>query len=226
MGIIEGMMSGFLQATSPGVLVDLIGQDPGEFVDAASQDRELADERVHRVAGIRLLCRRHDVPCAHPDRAHEWDDIRLLGESPGTDGSVFDLHVAWPFTVHRATLVLRSRGDLGAISVNGEPLASSAGDDEKAAEEGDPRIVRYYAPPLGGFTLRVEVAGGQPLELEAVGQRYGLPVLAGFSYRPRPDDRMPRWGWNSDSTFVRSAKTVAPGNLTAASAEAPAEERR
>ena len=95
-----------------------------------------------------------------------------------------------------------------------EEIRSTAVDSRKAERlrgpkgAGEALILIYYAP-AEGIRLSVEAADTPPLEVAAVGQRYGLPRLEGFSPSPRPPHLTPGQDWLVDSTVVRNATTVA-----------------
>lgn len=132
-------------------------------------------------------------------------EVGWLAERDGADGTAVDLAIRWPYEVHRALLFLRTEAEIRAVASDGQrlELAPSGGD-------GEPQRVIFFAPPATGLELTVELAEARPLELEVVGQRYDLPAALGVE--PRPADKMPRPGWESDSTFVVSAATWTPGS--------------
>lgn len=131
--------------------------------------------------------------------------IEWLGEEDGAHGRQIGMRLVWPYAVHRAILLLRSESPIRSISSGGQSIAP----DESSEPGGEPdrRKVVYFAPPPEGLPLTVELEGDGPLEIEAVAQLFGLPDIA----EPRPGNLMPRYGWNTDSTYVRSVHTWTPG---------------
>lgn len=136
----------------------------------------------------------------------EGATVEWLGEEPGAGGRRIRMRLVWPFEVHRAVVHLSSDSPIGAISSAGqsvEPQANSGPGD--AAHR---RRMTYFAPPPEGLPLEVEVEGDGALEVEAIGQRYGLPEIV----EPRPAHLMPTFGWATDSTYVRSLHTWTPAD--------------
>ena len=113
-------------------------------------------------------------------------------------------------------LLLRSSDEIRS------PVVDSRKVDLRQRGAGDGLVLIYHAPPAEGIHLSVELTGSAPLELETVGQRYGLPRLEGFSPGPRPPHMMPGQGWLVDSTVVRSITTVKTLSSSPDPPEAPA----
>ncbi len=122
---------------------------------------------------------------------------------PGGDpaAKTVRLGLSWPEPVARAIVTLRSATSLGAVRVNGRPLAG---------EEGKERTLLYYAPPAEGLEIEVSPAAGGPVEVEVVTQRFGLPQLPGVTLVERPADTMPLSVWSTDSSLVYSKTVVNP----------------
>jgi hypothetical protein len=90
---------------------------------------------------------------------------------------------------------------LGAL-INGKRIQNQATLSHGSPE---PRWdLRYRALPKEGISLTLQIRSSHPLELRVVEQSYGLPVIPGTSFRPRPDDMMPTpFGFGlSDATLV------------------------
>ena len=142
-------------------------------------------------------------------------EITWHGEEQG-GGRVLELVVRWPWEAQRAVLLLRSSDEIRS------PVVDSRKVDLRQRGAGDGLVLIYHAPPAEGIHLSVELTGSAPLELETVGQRYGLPRLEGFSPGPRPPHMMPGQGWLVDSTVVRSITTVKTLSSSPDPPEAPA----
>lgn len=140
--------------------------------------------------------------------------VEILSEEVGAQGRVVHLAITWPWDVERALLALRSPGPIHSVRVDEEA--------EWPQDEEGYRLT-YYAPPAEGIRLRVEMAAGQALEVEATGQRFRLPEAGDVPTAPRPADRMPRREWSVDSTFVRNVTTLLPGDKETAPATSPPE---
>lgn len=76
-----------------------------------------------------------------------------------------------------------------SVTVAGKPLAPT-------------HAINLATPPPEGFELELKVRGAGPLRLTVVDQTYGLPTLAGVSYRPRPPDMMEQPSHTGDATLV------------------------
>lgn len=126
----------------------------------------------------------------------------------GASGNGLRLSFSWPEPVARAVVTLRSAAALGEVRVNGRtmPGPSTAGPGGPA-DDGKQRTLLYYAPPAEGLAIELASAGAQPIEVEVVTQRFGLPEVPGVTLEPRPPDTMPLSVWSTDSSLVHS-KTV------------------
>ena len=126
-------------------------------------------------------------------------EIRLVDVATSEDIRTLRLRVIWPFEADRTYVFLRSDGAVRSISTGGHTVKPVGG-----GRESDPDItLLYFAPPAEGLELTVSLAGDAPLEVEVVGHLPGLPVFADLP-TVRPPHLMPREGWSSDSTYVRS----------------------
>ncbi len=135
--------------------------------------------------------------------------VEVVDDYLGLEGRTLELNVSWPFAAQRAVIFVISRAEIRAISMAGEHRIEPR--QAAASGQGNTMGFQYFAPPAAGIPLRVELAWDEPLELKIYAQRYGLPELPGFTWEPRPAHLMPRLGWASDSTFVRSTATIIPG---------------
>jgi hypothetical protein len=54
------------------------------------------------------------------------------------------------------------------------------------------KTCQFWTPPAGGFDLAVEVVAPGNVQVFVRDYAYGLPQIPGFTYHPRPADRMPR----------------------------------
>ena len=108
--------------------------------------------------------------------------------------------VEFPYRAHRALLEVVSVDGIRALTIGGR----------RVELETDRVQLFISAPPTAGLELSVETGGPGPVEVEAVGQRYELPALAGFSIPPRPAGLVRRPGWSIDSTFVKGAPVTIP----------------
>ncbi|HEV2491503.1 MAG TPA: M20/M25/M40 family metallo-hydrolase [Terriglobia bacterium] len=82
-------------------------------------------------------------------------------------------------------------------SVNGKKIGGASGDTE-ALKKG----LLYSAVPGDGIILTVEVAATDALAVRVVDISRGLPEIPGASFKPRPDDFMPRQGSFIDSSTL------------------------
>jgi len=129
-------------------------------------------------------------------------EVTLVTEQEASDVRTLEVRITAPFTAHSLRVALEPRAEIRALTVGGQRV-------EPDSRRG-PTLV-FSAPPASGLELSVEMTGGSPLEVEVVGQRYGLPDLPGFSYEPRPPDMMASSAWTTDSTFVRSVTVLEGG---------------
>ena len=81
--------------------------------------------------------------------------------------------------------------------VNGKKIAG-AGADSEALKRG----LFYSAVPKEGILLTLEINASDALALRVVDISRGLPEVPGFTFKPRPDDLMPRQGSFADSSTL------------------------
>lgn len=140
--------------------------------------------------------------------------VEPLGERRFDDGSrVLDLQVGWVFRPEAAWIVLQTEGEIKAVTIDAQRVEHPADDGEEIS-----KMRLLYIGAGQGIRLGVELAGDEPLRVETVARKNGLPELAGFAYEPRPEHMMPQLGRTVDTTLIRGVKTIDPG------AELPADQ--
>ncbi len=60
----------------------------------------------------------------------------------------------------------------------------------------------YWSPPEDGFELELELKGSGPVPLKVLERTYGLPILTGKAFKPRPDYIIPSGLPDSDQSLV------------------------
>ncbi len=112
----------------------------------------------------------------------------------------------WRQAPDRLLIVLRPTGRLSSVSLGGNALPTDA------LAAGSPTTLFFHAPGRSELDLELGAEGG-PVELEVVGQRFGLPTLPGQPAPQRPAETMPGMFWANESVLIRSTVTVDPATL-------------
>ena len=131
--------------------------------------------------------------------------VTLLKGEAEAQSPLLALKLTWSRAPHRALISLKSDAEIRALTLHGQRVEQPP---DMAREASEMSLV-YHAPPED-LRIDVELAGGEPLEIEVVDQFYELPEPKDFSYPPRPPHVMPRPDWLSDSTLVRSTERLLP----------------
>jgi len=133
-------------------------------------------------------------------------DVGVLSEDTAREARMIQIRINWPFNAHRAFIVLRSPGEIQKVSISGQEI--------RIAKDNASFI--YNAPPQEEIELSIELAGEESLDIEAVCRLLFMPVLPGFSYKPRPAHMMAghMMGQVSDCTLIRSVTTLTPDPKT------------
>ena len=95
------------------------------------------------------------------------------------------------------TLLMRMPGDLkiASVSINGRSHTI-----RDSGETGAPWLVRFNAPPPEGIDLELHFGSDAPFSCWLGDRSFGLPLIGGRIYPPRPAAVMPTYG--SDVTLV------------------------
>jgi hypothetical protein len=105
------------------------------------------------------------------------------------------LRVNSPRQAPVVSIYIDSQAEVQSFAVNGKRV------DSVFAGKNSWRL-RYYALPVEGIELALDVKAQEPLEFRVVDQSYGLPALAGKPIAPRPSGLIPSSYPFSDSTLV------------------------
>lgn len=134
----------------------------------------------------------------------ELERIELRG-----DARRLHLRLRWPECQHRATIFLRTEGEVSRLAVDGQVIEHL--DTFGPGSEATRLLLFFEAPPAEGLPLTVDLRGEAPLAVDAVGQRYALPPGARALLGERPEGLRPTASWTTDSTHVRSVAVIEPG---------------
>jgi hypothetical protein len=126
----------------------------------------------------------------------------ILLEDQKTDSArTFKVRVKSARQSQQMNILLDTDAIVSAAAVNGQHVnveRSSPG-----GEGGQRWRINYYAPLPEGIELSLTLNTTGPVKFVVVDQSYGLPEIAGNTYKPRPADFMPTaWQSFSDQTLV------------------------
>ncbi len=116
--------------------------------------------------------------------------VELVSHDSIGDKHAFRLYVS---TLDGVTCVagsITSTSPIAAISLAETPIPAPASVTSPEAPWHEHKF-QYWVPPAEGFNVMVEVAGPGSITVSLSDHRLGLPQVTGFTYHPRPADRMP-----------------------------------
>ncbi len=105
------------------------------------------------------------------------------------------LRVNSPRQAPVVSIYMDSQAEVRAFAINGRKIDPVSGGKNSWK-------LRYYALPVEGIELALEVKAQEPLKFRVVDQSYGLPALPGKPMAPRPSGLLPSSYPFSDATLV------------------------
>jgi hypothetical protein len=124
-----------------------------------------------------------------------------------TDGDARTVRLRLSSPRRAAALIFYTNAGLRRAELDGKTLLEGAPGGERNGLR-----VSFSAPPPEGLELRLVTRAGAPLRLVVEDLSYGLPEIAGESFRARPDDEMPVPApRTSDTTVVRKTFDLGGG---------------
>ena len=106
------------------------------------------------------------------------------------DTRILQMHVVTPGQAPWVEVEIESSSPISRISLGGKQIATQ-NDLTHPSPNGYSRTIQYWVPPAPGFDLAIEAASRGNMKAIVRSYEYGLPQFSGFSYDPRPTDRMP-----------------------------------
>ncbi len=116
--------------------------------------------------------------------------VQLVSHDSIGDRHAYHLHVSTPDGVSYVAGSISSTSPIAAITLAGTPIPDPAPVTSTRLPWYEQRF-QYWVPPAEGFDVTVEVAQPGSITVSVSDHRLGLPQVPGFTYRPRPVDRMP-----------------------------------
>jgi hypothetical protein len=127
-------------------------------------------------------------------------DVHVLADARNNGVRTLRLKITSPRQAAVVSLGVESDMEVRGTTLNGEQI--KVGDARADANRWG---LRYFAIPRDGIELTLEAKSQQPLAIRVVDQSYGLPLISGHGYTPRPASTMPAPLPFSDSVFVSRA---------------------
>jgi hypothetical protein len=134
-------------------------------------------------------------------------NVRVLEDR--TDGDVRTLRLRLASARRAPMMIFYTESGVLRATLDGKTIL----DKESKATDGAPGGLRvsFSAPPPEGLELLLETRSDAPLDLVVQDLSFGLPEVAGLTFRPRPDDTMPAPSYRtSDTTIIRKSFALAP----------------
>lgn len=133
-------------------------------------------------------------------------EVNVLEDSRTENARTIKLRVKSARQSQQLNILLDSDAVVSTAAVNGQqvraPLSTSNGADKRQWR------LNYYGVSPDGIELSLTLNTTGPIKLFVVDQSYGLPEIAGTTYKPRPADLMPSaWQYFSDQTLVNKVFT-------------------
>jgi hypothetical protein len=117
--------------------------------------------------------------------------VDLLSDRSTGSTRTLRLHVTTPSQVPWVEVSIGSTSPISAITFAGTRIPYQD-DPAQSHPNGYLKTCQYWLPPAQGFDLAVEVVPPGNVKVFVRDYRFGLPQIPGFTYHPRPADRMPR----------------------------------
>jgi MFS family permease len=116
--------------------------------------------------------------------------VKLLSDRSAGDTRRLRLHITTPGQVPWVEVSIGSNSPISAITLAGRHIAYE-NDLAESRLNGFVKTFQYWVPPAKGFDFVVEVSPPADVKVFVRNYGFGLPQIPGFSYHPRPADRMP-----------------------------------
>jgi hypothetical protein len=117
--------------------------------------------------------------------------VDLLSDRSTGSARTLRLHVTTAGQVPWVEISIGSTSPISAITFAGTRIPYQD-DPAQSHPNGYLKTCQYWVPPTQGFDLAVEVVPPGNVKVFVRDYRFGLPQIPGFTYNPRPADRMPR----------------------------------
>jgi hypothetical protein len=131
-------------------------------------------------------------------------DVKLLDDKSAEGTRTLRMHITSPRQAPVLTFYADSKMEIVSAQVNGKRMnvKSSVSGARK-----DSWSMRYYAVPLEGIDLTMELKALEPVKIRVVDQSYQLPQFMGVRSASRPDHIISAPLPLTDSTFVSRSFT-------------------
>ncbi len=123
------------------------------------------------------------------ERAGQSEQGRFSDRSAGGTRTLH-LHITTPRQVPWVEVSIGSTSPISAITLAGKHI-SYENDPGQSHSNGYMKTFQYWVQPEQGFDFAVEVSRPGSVKVFVRNYGFGLPQVPGFSYDPRPADRMP-----------------------------------
>jgi peptidase M28-like protein len=131
-------------------------------------------------------------------------DIKLLDDKSVAGTRTLRMHITSPREAPALTFYADSRMEIVSAQVNGKRMSVKS---SVSGARKDSWSMRYYAVPLEGIDLTMELKAFEPVKIRVVDQSYQLPQVTGRPSAPRPADIISAPYRHTDSTFVSKSFT-------------------
>jgi hypothetical protein len=116
--------------------------------------------------------------------------VKLLSNRSAGEARTLRLHITTPRQVPWVEVSIGSSSPISAITLAGKHIPYQ-NDLSQLRPNGYVKTLQYWVPPVDGFDLALEVSPPGSVKVFVRYLEFGLPQIPGFSYHPRPTDRMP-----------------------------------
>ena len=116
--------------------------------------------------------------------------VSLVSDRSAGDTRTLRMHLTAPGQRPWVEVSIESTSPISAITLAGRHIPDQ-NDPAQSHSNGYMKTFQYWSPPAEGFDFAVEVSPPGSVRVFVWNYGFGLPQGAGFSYHPRPADRMP-----------------------------------
>lgn len=134
-----------------------------------------------------------------PVAALQPADLRVVSDATQGDVRTLVMHVTSPHEAVSIAVPRDANVEVVGASVNGKRVEAGKAGASPSAPAWE---LQYWSPPKEGFDLALELKGSRPVALKILDQSYGLPVIPGTTFKPRPDHIIPSTLQHSDQTLI------------------------
>ena len=183
--------------TREAIWVSNMGPDEwtSQFISADAEKYELPEYLPFETTQF-LKSKAQVVPLAPPEAI-------LLDDASTDDVRRVRLLVRSSRAATDILIYIDSKAEVRKAVLNGKPIPAYGSPQDRSTNS---LGVHYYAPPVEGIELTLEVKQGRPLGIRVVDRSYGLPETDG-TFKPWPDSVMPAKYVYSNSTLVSKSFT-------------------